>query len=463
MFQSRWVYRVFIPLRLRAGRAENDAPPRQKMARRKFRNNQRQEPFGQRSFQEYILNTPAPQTSRTELLRLIRGGEDTYLELKVKLSNPERIAQGIVALANTAGGVIVFGVNDTLRVEGVDYPEAVQAELVRICREEISPPLVPLIDVIAFDNGRRVVALEIEGKRRPYTTRDGRYYLRIGEEKREATREELSMWLEEIRPLAYENIAVRNARETDIDDALLWTFAKNFESDFDLKINYETGEFLKKDLLLAVATGSSEEFVPTVAALLLFGKNEKVPLLVQRSTVTLVRYAGNSINSQIIEQAEISGNLLSLYETALRFIKRYCDLGEDKRSGSNGYANSPVQARAVYQTFTIREALANQLVHRDLALRDVSTRILIFDNYIEFINPRRTNGFAPPASRAIRYGITQRLNPQTTTIFYNEAYGANLTSGGLPKLLREARLFSGKRPEIYTSSDEFRLKIFGNV
>jgi predicted HTH transcriptional regulator len=64
----------------------------------------------------------APATTRTELLRLIRGGEDTYLELKVKLSNSERIAQGIVALANTDGGTIIFGVNDQLRIEGVSNP-----------------------------------------------------------------------------------------------------------------------------------------------------------------------------------------------------------------------------------------------------------------------------------------------------------------------------------------------------
>ena len=78
------------------------------MARRRFRSNQRHEPTTERSFQEYILSTPAPQTSRTELLRLIRGGEDTFLELKVKLSNTEKIAQEIVALANTGGGVMVF-------------------------------------------------------------------------------------------------------------------------------------------------------------------------------------------------------------------------------------------------------------------------------------------------------------------------------------------------------------------
>src|ERR1041385_4980835 len=87
------------------------------MARRRFRSNQRHEPTTERSFQEYILSTPAPQTSRTELLRLIRGGEDTFLELKVKLSNTEKIAQESVALATTGGGLIVFGVNDQLRVE----------------------------------------------------------------------------------------------------------------------------------------------------------------------------------------------------------------------------------------------------------------------------------------------------------------------------------------------------------
>src|SRR6266481_3870295 len=145
------------------------------MARRKFRSNQRHEPTTERSFQEYILSTPGPQTSRIELLRLIRGGEDTFLELKVKLSNPEKIAQEIVALANTGGGVIVFGVNDQLRVEGIEDPESVQDELVRICREEIVPPIIPFIDRIAFDSGRRIVALEVNGKRRPYRTLDGRF------------------------------------------------------------------------------------------------------------------------------------------------------------------------------------------------------------------------------------------------------------------------------------------------
>src|SRR5438094_7459561 len=181
------------------------------MPRRRFRHTQRFDSPGEQSLQEYLVNQPTQSTTRTELLRLIRGGEDTYLELKVKLSNSERIAQGIVALANTGGGVIVFGVNDQMRVEGIDHPEEVQEELVRICREEIDPPIIPFIDRIAFDNGRRIVALDIEGKRRPYRTRDGRFFIRVGADKREATPEELAMLLDETRPISYETIPALGA------------------------------------------------------------------------------------------------------------------------------------------------------------------------------------------------------------------------------------------------------------
>src|SRR5712664_3455977 len=196
------------------------------MARRKIRSNQRHEPTTERSFQEYMYSTAAPQTSRTELMRLVRGGEDTFLELKVKLSNPEKIAGEIVALANTGGGVIVFGVNDQLRVEGIEDGENVQDELVRICREEVVPPIVPFIDRIAFDNGRRIVALEVNGKRRPYRTRDGRFFIRIGSDKREASPEALKTSLDESQPLSYESLPALGAKINDIDEAYLWSFVR---------------------------------------------------------------------------------------------------------------------------------------------------------------------------------------------------------------------------------------------
>jgi len=433
------------------------------MARRKYRSTQ---PVTERSFLEY-LSTPALQTSRIELLRLVRGGEDTYLELKVKLSNPERIAQGICALANTGGGVMVFGVSDQLRVEGVDDPEDVRDEVVRICREQISPQLVPYIDLIAFDNGRRVVAVEIEGKRRPYQTRDGRYFIRIGADKREASREELSALLDEVRPLRYENVALTGASDADIDEAHLWSFIREFSGDaFDTNApaqDYPTADVLKRDLLLAA--GNMDVAVPTIAGLLLFGRDERVAELIPRSTVTAVRYAGDTVQDAEIERVVLKGNLHTLYESSLRFVTRYCDLRDVRpRQTSPGGElpeDAPIVARANYQRATVREAIANALAHRDLALRDHTTRLLIFDHSIEILNPRRTAGFAPPAQKAIRYGVPQQLNPQLAAIFRSPAYGLDLPHGGLPMLLRHARLFSGRRADINAFNDEFRLRLYG--
>jgi len=444
-------------------------PVNTQMARRKFRNSQRHDSAPPRSFDEYVFSSPTPQTSRDELMRLVRGGEDTFLELKVKLSNTEKIAQEIVALANTGGGTMVFGVNDQLRVEGLDDSDDVQEEIVRICREEIHPALVPYIDRIAFDNGRRIVALDIEGKRRPYRTRDGRYYIRIGSEKREATREELSALMDEARPLRFENVPVPDALIDDIDEAHLWSFARFFEGDaLEEKsiVNYPTGELLERDLLLAANDGN--RFAPTVAGLLLFGRDERVAELLPRASITATRFAGDTVQSPVIERAQLTGNLFTLYESTLRFIARYCDLWKTRPRSFPGSAadDSALEGiaapRANYSGGAVREAVANALAHRDLALRDHLTRLHVFDRAIEIVNPRRTGGFAPVALKAIRYGVPQSINPQLKAMLISPAYELpDLPRGGLSMLLREARAFSGKRAEIHAFNDEFRLRLHG--
>ncbi len=429
------------------------------MARRKFRNSQRFDHAGDLSHQEYILNQPAQVTTKTELLRLIRGGEDTYLELKVKLSNPEKITQGIVALANTDGGTIIFGVSDTLRIEGVTDAESVRDELVRMCRHDIIPPVTPLIDLIAFDSGKRIVVLDIDPRRRPHRTLDGRFYMRFGAEKREVSREHLSDWLDELRPLGYENIPLFQGDERDFDDGLLWSFAGAFDDGSPSLNMYQTADFLKKDLLLAAGTG--DEFFPTVAAVSLFGRSDRMAELLPRTAVICTRFSGVPGTEQMVERREIFGNMLFQIESIMQFIVRYVDLRRERPKKLAPHDGMHVRPRSAYHLFAVREAVANLLMHRDLAFKDIPTRINIYDDRIEFINARRTNGFVPPASRAIRYGITQRINPQIAAIFTRREYGADIPRGGLPMILKQAGDFSGKRVDLSTANDEFRLKIYG--
>ncbi|HEX7957427.1 MAG TPA: hypothetical protein VF508_10820, partial [Pyrinomonadaceae bacterium] len=208
----------------------------------------------------------------------------------------------------------------------------------------------------------------------------------------------------------------------------------------------------------------AERVAPTVAGLLLFGRDARVAELLPRASVTCARYAGDTTQSPKVESVVLSGNLHTLFESCARFVERYCDLWE-KRPPRAPRAevppDAPVAPRANYHRGALMEALANALVHRDLALAGAATRVSVFDHSVEVANPRRTAGFAPAMQRAIRYGIQQRLNPQTASVFASAAYGLRLPTGGLPMLLRESRLFSGRKSEVHAVNDEFRVRLYG--
>jgi predicted HTH transcriptional regulator len=166
----------------------------------------------------------------------------------------------------------------------------------------------------------------------------------------------------------------------------------------------------------------------------------------------------------VVERVKLEGNLATIYESALRFVTRYTDLWDSRPAPprlSSEETAAPVVPRANYDRNAVSEALVNALAHRDLALREPLTRLKVFDNSIEIINPRRTHGFAPVALKLIRYGVPQTLNPQLAAMFCSPAYGLKLPRGGLPMLLRQSRAFSRRRSEIIAFNDEFRLRLHG--
>ena len=212
-----------------------------------------------------------------------------------------------------------------------------------------------------------------------------------------------------------------------------------------------------------MATNSRDDIVPMVASLLLFGRDESVARLLPRAAMIATRFGGDTAQAPVIERVELHGNLATIYESALRFTSRYADLQDTRpnRLSAAVVEDAPVPARANYHRGAVAEAIANALTQRDLALRDITTRLNIFDRGIEIANPRRSAGFAPTALKAIRYGVPQRLNPQIAAMFTSPAYCLALPTGGLPMLLREARAFSNRLPEILAFNDEFRLRLHG--
>jgi predicted HTH transcriptional regulator len=113
----------------------------------------------------------------------------------------------------------------------------------------------------------------------------------------------------------------------------------------------------------------------------------------------LSRYSGNALNAPLIEQVCVRGNLLRQFDGALNFISRYADLWESRpsrKSIDERHAEaSPadfLRGRANYHRGAVIEALVNMLAHRDWGARERQTRINIFDESMELINP------APPSN-----------------------------------------------------------------
>jgi ATP-dependent DNA helicase RecG len=390
---------------------------------------------------------------RTDLLDAIRGGEDSYLEFKVRFSNPERIAAGICALANSGGGTMVFGVTDQLRIEGVSNPELLAQDLLAICREQLVPPVWPRIDKVAFDSGLRVVVLEIGARRAPHRTADGRFFLRVGAAKREATAEEIAeLYRGRTGARAFEDIPI-NGETADIDEGLLWSFARAMKGGTGYERNGYPTEALLADMRLAVPFGDA--LVPTVAGLLLFGRSEAVDLILGQSAVVLRRVSGVRSEDPLVEEARVGGNVGSLHDRIRSFVERYADLCEGRVPKR---PTGPVAPRPALPRGPVLESIANALVHRDYA-QNAPTRVTLFDDRLEVANP------APDAKltrRSVELGVKEATNPRLKGLFLDPSYGASAVSNGIPSLLRAVAEFTRRdSPRVSITSDTFRVEIPG--
>jgi hypothetical protein len=78
------------------------------------------------------------------LLELLKQPEGKTLEFKRDLSSPDGVLRSIVAFANTAGGILLIGVEDKSRhVRGVKDPLATEERLANLVSDNIMPRLAP--------------------------------------------------------------------------------------------------------------------------------------------------------------------------------------------------------------------------------------------------------------------------------------------------------------------------------
>lgn len=131
-----------------------------------------------------------------DLKKLTEQGECTTLEFKKKANYPEKIVKELVAFANTKGGRLLLGVDDSGDPTGTRDIEGEAFILEKSIQELIRPKLNYSVEYLHLTDKKGIAIFEVEESlKKPHfvketpNTKKGTAYVRNGEESIQASRE----------------------------------------------------------------------------------------------------------------------------------------------------------------------------------------------------------------------------------------------------------------------------------
>jgi predicted HTH transcriptional regulator len=130
-----------------------------------------------------------------ELYELIEAGEGLKTEFKRKFTTPEKIAKEMCALANTSGGVMLFGVDDDKTIYGIES-EKEETELISTVAKFYCEPEINLEIEIVYIKQKDILVVNIpESRYKPHRVvsedenENGKVYVRFNDKSILASKE----------------------------------------------------------------------------------------------------------------------------------------------------------------------------------------------------------------------------------------------------------------------------------
>ncbi len=145
--------------------------------------------------------------TKTEILEKVIQGEDSITQFRRGPIGCDKLAAEFVAMSNSFGGIIVFGV-DGGRVIGLDDAsrEVLDKEISSVANSNVRPFVYPQTEYHIIC-GKLVLCVTIaEGASKPYSDKDGRYWIKSGPDRRcVESREELVRLVQRLHPATVES------------------------------------------------------------------------------------------------------------------------------------------------------------------------------------------------------------------------------------------------------------------
>jgi ATP-dependent DNA helicase RecG len=346
---------------------------------------------------------------------LVRRPEDQWFEKKGPAVAVRDLAKVVVGMANTAGGVVAVGVEQSERRPGrqagragVDRNEIRIQELADSAVKLTMPPVPCHVHFLKLPRAE-VMLIDVESSEEVHTLTNDECYLRVGSETRRLT-------FAERRELTYDKgrsffdaKPVEGAGKKNLNLAQLSAWAGALGAGDPVQLAKARG----------LVTG---EGAPTVAGLVVFGKSPTS--FFPECYIRVVRHIGiearpgraMAVSFDRRFEAALPKAIDEAFEATNALLTKVERLGWDGR----------FERETLYPPFAVREAITNAAVHRSYSLGGDHIRVSVFDDRIEVESPGRLPSLVREDNiRTTRFA----RNPHIARVMAELAYGREFGEG----------------------------------
>ena len=313
-----------------------------------------------------------------ELLEIAACGETSKVQFKELLDNQASVAAEMVAMSNSKGGQILFGIKDkTGEICGLEYSQIQEIgnKLASIATELVKPQIFINTETVSINiNGetKRVLVVSIEeGIAKPYKDQQGIIWIKQGGDKRKLTDNNEQIRLFQQSGLIYvDEMIVPDTAFSDLDKEKIAAYLSKIDGE----------EHSTEDITEQICKNLNilKDNRLTLGGLLFFAK--KPQKFRPAFCVKAVSFWGNDIaGTEYRDSQDITGTIPKIFDETIDFFKRnlhHTQQGQD--FNSTGILE--------ISEIALQELIQNALTHRDYS-KNSPVRVLIFDDRIEIISP----------------------------------------------------------------------------
>lgn len=401
--------------------------------------------------------------NRTELMNLLRQGENSGVEFKRDGIEPEKLAERIVALLNLEGGYILLGVEDDSSVSGlIRRSEEAEEWVMNIARDRVDPAgFIPYWEAFEWEQDKiiGIIKLPADAPDKPYKAkRSGSIaitYIRVGTTTRPATREEeerlyqqsgrVRFGMKPATSTTWDSLDFR--RVQDYYDRLVPGTPPPLDD-----IDHWQRELQNLELMVEIGGRT----VVTIDGIILFGNNPG--RFVPQSGIRAICYPGVEPDYATRADENIKGPLVPLFDNRgdkidPGLVDRGWDFVRRNTTPRSWLEDAQRYDSWDYPEEAVREVLVNALVHRDYSIAGTDVTLTIFSDRLEIQSPGRLPNTVTVDSikSGMRYTRNQTLFNIMRDYGYVDARGMGIRSKVIPLMSEH----NGTEPDLFEKENSF--------